>query len=106
MGKLIVAKKACKCWLCKAPINVGDKVQLHSHTSVGHGEWSGKQYTRTHWKLQCAEGCGERLLAVEEQNKKLQAVKDAQNTIELLRKLGISVLEMIAHYSEQGIIVK
>ena len=106
MSKFTTAKKACKCWLCKAPINVGDKAQWHKHESIGHGEWSGKQYTRTHWELQCAEGCGDRLLAEENQKKQMQAIKDAENTIKLLRGNGISVIEMIAHYAKQGIIVE
>lgn len=104
-----VAKQDCKCYQCGATISEGQAAQWFEKVSTGHGEWSGKAYQRTQWKLICESGCGDRLYAKEQESKFIKEQQAAQLCIEQLRSFNMSqsdIDKMIAYYANKGIVVK
>ena len=109
MSKFTIAKKSCKCFQCGAEIKEGEKAQWFEKISTGHGEWSGKAYDRTMWKLICVSGCGERLYAKEQADKAVKEQQDAQFLVDQLRSMNISqenIDNMVDYYTTKGIQVK
>lgn len=102
-----IAKKSCKCHICGAQINVGDKVKWYEHVRHGHGEWSGKSYSFSQWKLICLSGCGERLLEKENLEKQVKEIENAKFVIEQLKlNPGVSqenIDNMVYYFKQKGI---
>jgi len=108
MLKFTIAKKTCKCFLCGAEIKEGQKAQWFEKVSTGHGEWSGKAYNRTQWKLICESGCGDRLHAKELLAKTTKEQQDAHFLIAQLRSIATpeqDIIKMIDYYAQKGIVV-
>lgn len=107
--KTTIAKKACKCNLCKRPIAAGDVAKWVEVVHTGHGEWSGKAYTRREWKLECLEGCGEHLYKLQQEQELAKKQHDAQIAVDSLRSAGVDIAQinaMIALFAIGGIVVK
>lgn len=106
MNKYTVAKKTCQCHICGATINEGQRAQWFEKVSTGHGEWSGKAYTVSRWKLICESGCGERLQAKEVEVKSNNDTLAAQHTVDTIRNSGAGaddIQGLIDYYLQKGI---